>query len=653
MDQSNAPSGQDEPHEDNQEVDSENDTLSMEALLEQGDFALDPPKKDEIRQGVIASISDNEILVSIGAKSEGVIPARELENLSEEERAKIQVGETIPVFVLNPESRQGGVLLSLERALETDDWARADELMQKNEVFEGAISGFNKGGLIVNLGRLRAFVPASQVSMTRRMSYQGDTPEEKWGEMKGEPIVTRVIEVDRQRRRLILSEKAASQESRESLKDRLLEELREGEIRTGRVTSLADFGAFVNINGADGLVHLSEISWDRINNPNEVLEVGQEVEVKVISLDKERKRIGLSLRQLHEDPWLDKIANFQVGHLVEGTITRLAKFGAFARIDDDLEGLVHVSELSEKRVEHPKEMVVEGEQLTLRIIKIDEKRRRIGLSLRKVTSGAYSDVDWEMTLAEIDDLAEQDEDGDDADPRMVEGVDEDVSLKEEEPITEEEKKEPESDTDEIESSDQGEDDEGNMDEASGTDTVEDPASDGESTDEDDSQTDMAAGVDEAASLKEDEPITEEDKKEPDSETEETASSDQGEDDEGNMDAASGTDTVEDPASDGKSTDEEDSQTEMVAGVEEDVSLKEEEPITEEDKKEPDSETDETASSDQGEDDEGNMDEASGTDTIEDPDSDGESTDEDDSQTDNANTVDETPLDEELSEDEDQ
>ena len=420
MNQSDAHNGQQAPQQDDQEADNNNETLSMESFLEEGDYVLDPPKKNEIRQGVIASVTGNEVLVSIGAKSEGVISARELENLSEEERANIQVGETISVFILNPESPQGGVLLSLERALEEDDWTRAEELMRTKDPYEGQVSGFNKGGLIVNLGRLRAFVPASQVSMSRRMSYQGDTPEQKWGEMNGELIVTRVIEVDRQRRRLILSEKAASQESRESLKDRLLEELEEGEIRKGRVTSLADFGAFVNINGADGLVHLSEISWDRINNPKEVLEVGQEVEVIVISIDKERKRIGLSLRQLQDDPWLDRIANFQVGRLVEGTVTRLTKFGAFARIDDDLEGLIHVSELSEKRVEHPKEVVTEEEQLTLRIIKIDEKRRRIGLSLRKVTSGAYSDMDWEMTLAEIDELAEQEHDGDEGDPRLLE-----------------------------------------------------------------------------------------------------------------------------------------------------------------------------------------------------------------------------------------
>ena len=462
----------------------------MGSFRERGDYVLDPHTKNKIREGSVASVSGNEILVSIGAKSEGIISTRELENLSEEERSKIQVGEKISVFILNPEGPQGGVILSLERALEEDDWARAEELLESRDPYEGQVSGFNKGGLIVNLGRLRAFVPASQVSMSRRMSYKGDTPEEKWGEMSGETIVTRIIEVDRQRRRLILSEKAASQESRESLKERLLEELVDGEIRKGRVTSLADFGAFVNINGADGLVHLSEISWDRIDNPNEVLEVGQEVEVKVISVDKERKRIGLSLRQLQDDPWLERISEYEVGRLVEGTVTRLTKFGAFARISDDLEGLIHVSELSDKRIEHPKEIVSEDEKLTLRIIKIDEKRRRIGLSLRKVTSGAYSDMDWEMTLAEIDDLAEQDQDGDEGDPRLLEKMasisDEIVeeTPSEEEPVAEN------PDSNEAESAGEVED------ESSSADSVDDEEAQEESSDQTDSKTEASPSTEE-------------------------------------------------------------------------------------------------------------------------------------------------------------
>jgi small subunit ribosomal protein S1 len=227
----------------------------------------------------------------------------------------------------------------------------------------------------------------------------GETPEQRWAKMVNEPVKVRVIEVDRERRRLILSERAALQETRESLKDRLLEELKEGDVRTGRVTSVADFGAFVNIDGADGLVHLSEISWERIQHPNEVLKVGQEVEVKVISVDRDRKRIGLSIRQLLKDPWTKKVEHLREGQLIEGKITHLTKFGAFARLDDDLEGLIHVSELSEQRIQHPKEVVKEGDVVTLRIIKVDPERRRIGLSLRKVDSAAYADLDWKMALS--------------------------------------------------------------------------------------------------------------------------------------------------------------------------------------------------------------------------------------------------------------
>jgi small subunit ribosomal protein S1 len=253
--------------------------------------------------------------------------------------------------------------------------------------------------LIVPLGRLRGFVPASQISLVRRSALSGDNPEQKWSKMVGDPIKVRVIEVDRERRRLILSERAALQETRESLKDRLLDELKEGDVRTGRVTSVADFGAFVNIDGADGLVHLSEISWERIQHPNEVLKVGQEVQVKVISVDHERKRIGLSIRQLLKDPWMKKIEGLREGQLIEGKITHLTKFGAFAKLDEDLEGLIHVSELSEQRINHPKEVVKEGDVVTLRVIKLDPERRRIGLSMRKVASAAYQDLDWKMELA--------------------------------------------------------------------------------------------------------------------------------------------------------------------------------------------------------------------------------------------------------------
>jgi small subunit ribosomal protein S1 len=220
--------------------------------------------------------------------------------------------------------------------------------------------------------------------------------------MKGEQLSARVIEVDRERHRLILSERAANQETREALKERLLTEIAIGETRKGRVTSLADFGAFVNINGADGLVHLSELSWERVDHPSKMLKVGDEVEVKVISIDHDRKRIGLSMRQLQRDPWENQITKYHVGQLVEGTITRLVKFGAFARLDEHVEGLIHISELGEDRVEHPKEIVHEGDKMVLRIIKIEPDKRRIGLSLRKVDSAQYSDLDYAAAMAEMD-----------------------------------------------------------------------------------------------------------------------------------------------------------------------------------------------------------------------------------------------------------
>jgi small subunit ribosomal protein S1 len=388
-----------ETNQNSEEPVSEKDH-DMESLLEQEGFSLELPKEGEIRSGVVARIGPGEILVSIGTKSEGIITGREKESIPPEELEELQVGQEILVYVLDPEDQNGNVVLSYTRAREEHDWLKVEQLLESGEAHEAKIIGYNKGGLIVPVGSLRGFVPASQISVLRKVDSGAETPEQRWGKMVGDPIRVRVIEVDRERRRLILSERAALQETRETLKDRLLDELVEGSVRTGRVTSLADFGAFVNIDGADGLVHLSEITWDRIQHPNEVLKVGQEVKVRVISMDRDRKRIGLSIRQLLPDPWMVKVEGFKEGQLVEGTVTHLTKFGAFARIGEELEGLIHVSELSEHRVNHPKEVVKEGDVVTMRIIKIDPERRRIGLSLRKVDSPAYADLDWKMALSE-------------------------------------------------------------------------------------------------------------------------------------------------------------------------------------------------------------------------------------------------------------
>jgi len=333
-------------------------------------------------------------LVSVGAKSEGVITGRELESIPVDERAALQMGQEILVYVLNAEDDNGNVVLSYTRAQEQKGWAEVEKMLEDSGTYEGKVDGFNKGGIIVPVYGLRGFIPASQLSISRRMGVTGDTPDQRYAKMIGEPISVRVIEVDRKRRRLILSERAASSETRQSIKERVIESLKEGETYTGKVTSLADFGAFVNVNGADGLVHLSEISWDRVQHPSELLEVGQEVKVKVINIDREKKRIGLSMRALQSDPWQSKVDKFKVGQLVEGVITRLTKFGAFARLEGDLEGLIHISEISENRIEHPKEAGLhEGDVVTLRVIRIDPDQRRIGLSLRKVDSGAFKDLD--------------------------------------------------------------------------------------------------------------------------------------------------------------------------------------------------------------------------------------------------------------------
>ena len=371
---------------------------NMASLLEAEGVNIDFPRQGEIRQGIIASISKDQILVSVGTKSEGVITGKELEAIPAEELKGLEVGKEISVYIINPEDSNGNLVLSYMQAREEENWKKAEELMANKTPFESKVVHYNKGGLIVALDGLRGFVPASQISMSRKAAMTGDTPEQRYGKMVGSPITCCVMEVDREHRRLIFSERAASNETRETVKERIIENLQEGEVRKGRVTSLADFGAFVNINGADGLVHLSEVSWDHIKNPAEVLKVGDEVNVKVISVDKDKKRIGLSIRQTQEDPWGDRMAKYKVGELLTAEITRLTKFGAFAKLEDDLEGLIHISEISEKRIEHAKEVLKEGDKVTVRVIKIDPEAHRIGLSIRRVDSMAYADQDWKALL---------------------------------------------------------------------------------------------------------------------------------------------------------------------------------------------------------------------------------------------------------------
>ncbi len=383
----------------------EEDIQHMGDLLDaEGGLTFDFPKAGEIRDGIIASISEGQILVSVGAKSEGLIAGKEYEAIPSDILSTLVAGKAIPVYVVTPEDSNGNLILSFIRAVEEQSWLDAEALMQSGEAFESTIVGYNKGGLLVPLSTIRGFIPASQLALSRRLAITGETPEAKYKELIGEKVKVAVIEVDRERHRLILSERAASNETRDQIRDMILDELQEGEVKVGRVTSLADFGAFVSIGGADGLVHLSEVSWEHLTHPSQALKVGDEVKVKVISIDKERRRIGLSIRQLQGDPWTNQVAALKVGQLVEAEITRLTNFGAFAKLDmpGDLEGLIHISELSERRVEHPKEVLKVGDKITLRVIKIDDESRRIGLSMRRVDSAAYADQDWKSLAADYD-----------------------------------------------------------------------------------------------------------------------------------------------------------------------------------------------------------------------------------------------------------
>jgi small subunit ribosomal protein S1 len=377
---------------------------SMHDLLE-ADFALKQIKRGDVLTGTILRVSPSEILVDINTKSEGVIVGEELEKVPEEVLAELKVGDSVQTYVVNPQDRNGNVALALTRTQASRDWAEAEELNTTQDVFEGVVAGYNKGGLIVKVGKIRGFVPASQL-VSLGKAEPGDDPNKRLMAMVGRKLYLKVIELDREQNRLILSERAAQRQVRKMQKEKMLAELKEGDEREGEVISLADFGAFIDLGGADGLVHLSEITWKPINHPSEVLKPGQQVRVVVLKVDPEHKRVGLSIKRLEQDPWATVEERYKVGQLVEGEITKMAKFGAFARIkgDDAIEGLIHVSELSDRRIGHPKEVVKEGQMVTLRVIRIDGSKRRLGLSLKRVAQSDYMDEDWRQAL----DLANED-----------------------------------------------------------------------------------------------------------------------------------------------------------------------------------------------------------------------------------------------------
>jgi len=351
----------------------------MALLLEEIDDSLLEPKFGDVHSGVVVDKRSNELLVDIGFKSEGVVTGREIERVKEM-FSTIVIGDEIPVYILREEN-DGSLNLSISRALAEQDWERAEQLMEEQSIFEADVEAFNRGGVIVKLGQVRGFVPASQMSpdiqsqvgITRNNNgnnkdgqQQQQTP--NWEHLMGQTLQVKVIDIDRERNRLILSERLAMREWRRRQKEQLLETLNEGDTYEGTISSIADFGAFVDLGGADGLIHLSELSWNRVNHPKEVVSVGETIKVQILTVDRERRRIGLSLRRLQPQPWEIVDELYEVGKVVRGTITKLVNFGAF-----------------------------EGEEFDLRIIRIDTNKRRMGLSLKQALPPEEKiELDWQI-----------------------------------------------------------------------------------------------------------------------------------------------------------------------------------------------------------------------------------------------------------------
>jgi small subunit ribosomal protein S1 len=357
----------------------------MEALMALSTTPINI-KRGDVVEGVIVRIDQDEILVDIGLKSEGVLSTRELPASGYGSFNELHLNDKVLVYVIQPETSEGHAVLSLKRANTERQWRIAEEQYKNGELLKAKVIDFNKGGLIVDVAGIRGFVPISQILNLRReeVAAGGENQETaaKLQSMKDKELQLKIIEINRARNRLILSERLAVQEWRQRRREELLDELKPGEVRKGIVSNLANFGAFVDLGGADGLVHISQLAWSRVNHPSEVLHVGQEVEVQVLSVDKDKKKIALSIKRAEVDPWTTVEQRYSPGQLVNGVVTKIAPFGAFARIEDGIEGLIHLSELTPGI--DPKSILYEGAQLQLRILRIDAERRRLGLSLRQV-----------------------------------------------------------------------------------------------------------------------------------------------------------------------------------------------------------------------------------------------------------------------------
>ncbi len=370
---------------------------TMEELLagvEASERALRPLRPGEVVEGVVASVSGDEVLVDLGGRSAGVVSLREATG----EGMTIAIGEHLLAAVVQSEGPDGRAVLSIRRARSRRQWSRMSELSKSGEIVEAEVVEANRGGLVVDVG-LRGFVPLSQLASVGNLGIaegRGVEPPDALRTLVGKRLPLKVIEADQRRDRLILSEKAAAQEVRRRRKEEASRQLTEGEALEGKVASVTTFGLFVDVGVADGLVHRSEITWDKGIEPTSLYKPGDAVRVLVTAVDRERRRISLSIKRLEEDPWGRALQELQVGSDVEATVTRVMPYGAFARLPSGIEGLIHVSEIASRHVAYPRELVRPGEVVRVRVVAIDPERRRLSLSMRQASGNVMYETRTEI-----------------------------------------------------------------------------------------------------------------------------------------------------------------------------------------------------------------------------------------------------------------
>ena len=416
--------------------------MDMAALLETEAAQPSSLRRGEIIQGVVMGASPDGVIVDVGTKTEAVIPQSEMLSMGVEGQSRLKAGDTVRVMVLQPMSSEGHGIVSLDRARGEEGWEILAARLESGEIFSAEIVGHNRGGVLANVEGVNAFIPLSQIDSIRR-----DNPDaaSALATLVGKEVRLKVIELNRRKNRAILSERAAMTEWRREQKERIIQELQEGEIREGRISSITDFGVFVDLGGADGLAHLTELTWERGKKAKDLFKVGDEVKAYVLRVDREARKISLSLKRAHPEEWDSAVDRFVIGQVLIGRVTKLMPFGAFVRLDGPIEGLIHISEITNRRIQHPREVLEEGNVVPVKLVRIEKDRHRLGLSLRQARNDAEamgfgfdrngSVVDWPDDVREEFGLDKRDASQSRARPRTTQETVEEAVANDPEPVS--------------------------------------------------------------------------------------------------------------------------------------------------------------------------------------------------------------------------